>query len=1054
MIHDGIYEQIINNRIKEELLKLDVSNYDISIEQLDVEDARKVLSIYISTIIRQGLRYVREGFKSTEDQKALLAQIELCNDIIDEITLHTKETDFEDLKITEQGEVLRSLYRKMNSARSISPNAKTVRPQTSLSESTLFTGSRQEPSMLSELKKEIASCDRVDFLVSFIKWSAIRKIMPELKEFTSREGARLRILTTTYIQATDFKAIMELAKLPNTEVRVNYETSHMRMHAKAYLFYRETGFTTAYIGSSNLSNDALTDGLEWNVKVTEQDSFDIVKKFHVTFESYWNDASFEAFDPEQKECCDKLRQELGKNKINQKNPFRLQCSIHPYPYQQEMLDQLEAERKIYGRFKNLLVGATGCGKSVLAAFDYRRFCQEHPDAKLLFIAHRKEILEQCMQTFREVLNDFNFGGLYVDGKRPDQIKHLFMSIQSFNASGLIKHTGSDFYDFIIVDEFHHAAATSYQSLLRYYQPKILLGLTATPERMDGKDVLGYFDGRIAAEMRLAEAIDRKLLCPFQYFGVTDDVDYSKLKWRGTYDIAELENIYTADTKRAALTYNSVLKYVTDIDEVKGLGFCVSIKHAEYMAKYFNDHGIPSVSLSGKSPAELRDHAKDDLVTGKIRFIFVVDLYNEGVDIPQINTILFLRPTESATIFLQQLGRGLRLYKGKECLTVLDLIGQSHKKYNYETKFRAMIGKSRQSVQKQIEDGFANLPRGCYIELEKQAQDYVLRNLKEAVVNKNHLIEKVRTFEADTGLPLTLTNFLDYHQLRLQDIYQTNGERSFYRLKQWAGIVKEQRDADKNVWNKLNGLLHVNSVRLLDYWISYIETEKHVDDSMDHLMQNMLYYTFYKGTPGKNGFASVAEGIEAILRYDFVKEEILEILRNNRAHIGFVAKQNQYPYNCPLELHCSYNIRQIMAAYGYFNEDRAPEFREGVKYFDKLKTDIFLINLNKSEKEFSPSTMYDDYAINDRLFHWQSQSTTSEMSETGQRYIHQKRNGNMISLFVREYKKDGGFTAPYIFLGNADYVSHSGSKPISFTWKLKDAMPPELLPKANKSVAIG
>ena len=361
----------------------------------------------------------------------------------------------------------------------------------------------------------------------------------------------------------------------------------------------------------------------------------------------------------------------------------------------------------------------GVGKTVIAAFDYKRFKKANPQARLHFVAHRKEILEQSMRTFQEILNDFNFGELYVDGNKPTDIEHLFISIQSFNAAKLSEWTTKAFYDYICVDEFHHAAAKSYQELLSYYAPKILLGLTATPDRMDGKDILKYFDGRIASKMLLGEAIDRNLLSTFQYFGVTDEVDYRKCKWiHGKYDTSELEKIYTADRKRCALVLESVNRYVTDMDEVKGLDFCVSVNHAQYMADYFNEHGVPSIALSAKSIDDVRSSAKKNLVDGTIKFIFVVDRYNEGVDIPQVNTVLFLRPTESATVFLQQLGRGLRLYPGKDCLTILDFIGQANKKYNFGMKFEAMVGKGRKSLRKHIDEGFSNLPRGCYIELEK------------------------------------------------------------------------------------------------------------------------------------------------------------------------------------------------------------------------------------------------------------------------------------------------------------------------------------------------
>ena len=1055
MLSDGIYEQIVNTKISKELELLDPEKYEIKLENLTADDARRILTIYISYVISQGLKVVRENYPSSKekDAEALLAQIRLCNDIVKEIAEHASETDFEDHIILEKGEMLTSLYQKLDSARNIRA-IKEVRPETSLVENVLFTGSKSEPSMLSELKREIVSSDTIDFLVSFIKWSAIRPLLPELTEFTKRDGVRLRVIATTYTQATDYKAIEVLAKLPNTEVKINYETNHARMHAKSYLFNRNTGFTTAYIGSSNLSNPALTGGLEWNIKVTEQESFDIVRKFSVAFESYWNDASFEVFDPEDSDCCKKLREELMKRPFEKVKDRQLLVEIRPYAYQQEILDQLSAERKIYGHYKNLIHAATGVGKTIIAAFDYKRFKATHPRARLLFVAHRKEILEQSIQKFQEVLNDFNFGELYVDGNKPTDIEHLFVSIQSFNSARFTEWTSKDFYDYIVIDEFHHAAADSYQILLAYYAPKILLGLTATPERMDGKDVLKYFDGRIASKMLLGEAIDRNLLSTFQYYGISDDVNYSRVNWvRGRYDASELEKIYTSDTKRCALILNSVQKYVNDIQAVKGLGFCISVAHAEYMAKYFNEHGIPSIALSSKSADDIRTDAKDALVSGKVKFIFVVDLYNEGVDIPVIDTVLFLRPTESATVFLQQLGRGLRQAPGKECLTVLDFIGQANKKYKFAMKFEAMVGKGRKSLRKQVEDGFSNLPRGCYIELEKYAKSYILENLKQTDNTKTALIRQVQTFEVDTGLPLTLGNFLTEYDLSLYDFYQNTGSRSLHRLKKWAGILKDDRDVEDKTYSMLTGLFHIDSEHLLDYWINYIEGDTIPHSEEQRLMRNMLYYTFFKKHPAQLHFADIDEGIASVLEADFVRDEVLQILRYNRSHLGFVSGKNEYDFVCPLEIHCRYNTNQVMAAFGLFSETKSPEFREGVKYFDDKKADAFFINLNKSEKDFSPSTMYEDYAINSKLFHWQTQSRDRQGSPKIQRYIHHKSTENVISLFVREYKRIGAYTAPYTFLGNADYVSHNGEQPVNFVWNLHESIPAELLPKANKSIAM-
>ena len=370
----------------------------------------------------------------------------------------------------------------------------------------------------------------------------------------------------------------------------------------------------------------------------------------------------------------------------------------------------------------------GTGKTVIAAFDYRNFRKKHPGeaCRLLFVAHREEILTQSRDTFQGVLRDLNFGELFVGNYVPENLDHLFISVQTMNSQKLYEKLNPDYYDFIIVDEFHHASAPTYQRFLNYFKPKILLGLTATPERMDGASILDYFDNRIAAEIRLPEAIDRKLLSPFQYFGVTDTVDLSNLKWaRGGYEKSELTNLYSLNrevaVKRANHIIESLDKYVTDMDTVKGLGFCVSKEHAHFMAEQFNEAGIASISLVGESKDEERKTAKDRLVKGELRFIFVVDIYNEGVDIPEVNTVLFLRPTESLTIFLQQLGRGLRIAPEKDCLTVLDFIGQANKRYNFEEKFRALLANTKHSVDYELKHGFVSAPKGCYVQFEKKAQ---------------------------------------------------------------------------------------------------------------------------------------------------------------------------------------------------------------------------------------------------------------------------------------------------------------------------------------------
>ncbi len=433
-LHEGIYEEIINQKLKNELLDVRFDSYDIGKERLDVEEARKVLSSYISSVTRRALKYVRDN--ESDDQLALINQIQTCNEIIVTLSEKLDDQEFQSLKIAEEGEVLTSLYSKINSIKSIKKND-VIRPITPISQSSLFTGSNYEPNMLGELKREILSSDSIDMLVSFIKWSGLRCIIEELKTFTEQRDGKLRVITTSYMEATDYKAIMELSQLKNTEIKISYDVDRTRLHAKAYLFKRETGFTTAYIGSSNLSNPALTSGLEWNIKVTEKDSFDIVRKFEATFESYWNDREFKGFNREEEEDQKRLRLALSKDKEKIKNDINFVLDIQPYFYQKEILEKLQVEREIFGRMKNLVVAATGVGKTVISAFDYKRFKQNNRNShRLLFVAHREEILKQSRDTFRAILKDANFGELMVGNNLPNDLDHLFVSIQSFNSKSL------------------------------------------------------------------------------------------------------------------------------------------------------------------------------------------------------------------------------------------------------------------------------------------------------------------------------------------------------------------------------------------------------------------------------------------------------------------------------------------------------------------------------------------------------------------------------------------------------------------------------------------
>ena len=1047
MLHDGLYEQVISKELDSELASTDKLSQTAPI---DSAEAPTILSKYVAEIVEKGLENVKDNGGD------LSSQVELVNRIVSTIKSETHEPEFDSQSVAQRAEQLLALMDKQNNILAVNEKAEIVRPETSIAMSSLFTGAVHEPQMYTELKKEIVSCNRIDMLVSFIKWSGLRLIMSELLEFTQK-GGELRIITTAYMGATDVKAIEELRKLPNTKIKVSYNTKITRLHAKAYIFYRDTGFTTAYVGSSNLSNAALTSGLEWNTKITKKDLPETIDKIAATFEFYWNDKEFEYYEEGQ---CERLSKALKAEKFfDTNNPEMYTMDFMPYSYQQEILDKLEAEREVRGYTRNLVVAATGTGKTVISALDYKRFKKKNSDkpCRLLFVAHREEILRQSMYTFRAVLKDANFGELFVGNYKPDSIDYLFMSIQTFNSQDFTEKTTPDFYDYIIVDEFHHAAAPTYQKLLSYYQPQILLGLTATPERMDGKSILPYFNHRIAAEIRLPEAINRKLLCPFQYFGVTDTVDLDQLKWAsGGYDKTELSNLYTISgtiaQRRADHVVSSLLKYVTDINDVKGLGFCVTVAHAEFMSGYFNEHGIPSMYLTGQSPDEERKMAKDKLVKGEVRFIFVVDIYNEGVDIPEVNTVLFLRPTESLTIFLQQLGRGLRLAEDKECLTVLDFIGQANRKYNFEDKFAALLSNTSRSVTREIKDGFTSLPKGCYVQLEKKAAKYILNNIRASYGNSAGLVSRIATFEEDTGLKLSLESFLDYYHLDVRSLYKFD---TFSRLCARADMIDDFNEPIEETMKKaFIRLATIDSRRLIRFLLDILPRLDDVDfntlnDSKKRMMQ-MLYVSIWLKAVDDWNSDEVLDNLYTLSDCPVLLGEMLELLQYNYNHIDFIDEPVDLGFDCPLDLHCTYTRDQILVALDFMKPSTV---REGVKWLPEKQTDVFFVTLNKADKDYSPTTMYNDYSINSELFHWQSQSTTAENSPTGQRYIHHKEKGTKVLLFVREFKSDriANGAAAYTYLGTANYVKHTGSRPMNITWKLDYPIPAKYLKKTNKLV---
>jgi superfamily II DNA or RNA helicase len=818
------------------------------------------------------------------------------------------------------------------------------------------------------------------------------------------------------------------------------------------LFYRASIASTAYIGSSNLSTAALHDGLEWNVRLSAHDNEGILSKFQAAFESYWEEGEFEPYrasEIEQARFDRAVREESAGDSAADATPLSF-FDIRPYAYQQEILDKLSAERRLHGRWRNLVVAATGTGKTVIAALDYARQAGPgHPS--LLFVANRREILQQSLATFRQVLRDGSFGELLVDGQRPSQWRHVFASVQSL--AGIDPAAlAPDTFAVVIVDEFHHAAAASYEHWLAHLTPSLLLGLTATPERTGGEDILHWFEGRIAAELRLWSALDQGLLCPFHYFGLHDGTDLSRIEWRRNgYASEALSNLYTADDARLRLILRELAAKVTHLESMRALGFCVSVEHAHWMARKFVAAGLRAAALDASSPRDERAEQIRRLRSGELQILFAVDLFNEGLDIPEIDTVLFLRPTESHLVFLQQLGRGLRLCPGKSCLTVQDFIGQAHRSFRFDLRYRALLGGTRDQLEQQIKEGFPFLPAGCSLQLDRVSSERVLSNLRESLPSRRpQLLAECRRLGR-----CSLAKLLEGLGMELGEFYRVAGSWALLQRElEWvAGAASGGTTADEERLGRGVGrLLHLDDTDRLSFLLQGLAHGQPPEvqnlSETDRRRWRMLLLQLWGTSPDRLALQDALERLWACPAFLDELRELFALLLERTDHL---APPMDWEQPVPLALHARYSRAEIYAAFGLITDTQQTTGQSGVLFDRATQCDVFFITLKKSERLFSPTTRYNDYAISPLEFHWESQSNTREASATGQRYMHHRSRGTRVLLFVREENKRGGLTMPFLCLGFADYVSHEGERPMAIRWRLHRPIPGAFYPELAVAV---
>ena len=1020
---DGLYDQLITNLIKDEISDFDLVRREV----VENEKLQSYLVQLLSRSIGNAL-----GEIEIDSEK-----IELANKILEAVNSPERLLDIS------KAERLIALVRQATADKRWVSQA----PSTPLSQLGLITNSNHRLNMSSELKLEMRSSNSVDILMSFVKKKGISILADELGKLRER-GVQVRLLTTVYTGATDKAAIDLLSRDLGVEVRINYNADQSHLHAKAWLFKRDTGFSTAYVGSSNISGPALTDGLEWNVRLSQVASPGILDQFEQAFNSYWISNNFDAYDPDVdgEKLSDALAYASAKfsGPSNGSQPllFIPNLDVSPREHQIKMLEDLQTQRTVFGRHKNLVVAATGTGKTVLAALDYKGMQLELGyKPSLLFVAHRQEILNQSISTFRAVLKDGQFGELFVGGKKPTEWRHVFASVQSLSAKDVESFDPSQF-DYVVIDEFHHAAAVTYTDILEHLKPKELLALTATPERGDGKRVQDlFFDGIIASELRLWDALDRQLLAPFDYFGIAEETDFTSIDWsNGKYSAKGLEEKVTRNDLRDRLVLNQIQKHVNDPGTMKALVFCVGLEHANYIGELLGNHGLKALVLTGNSNDEERSAGILELAAGRINAIVTVDIFNEGVDIPEVDTVIMLRPTESSVIFLQQLGRGLRKSPGKDSVTVLDFIGAHRTEFRMDKKFEALTGLLPGQLKAQIEQGFPNLPGGISINLDSVAAARVLENIKAQL---NYSTQRLVSLATKSGTQ-SLDQFLNDSGLDLDALY---GRMSWLELRILSGLVNEADATPEAVSlsKKSSRFLHIDDqVRIKAYAaiISGQMQDLKLSSAELDALKAMLFWSLWPDAklPSGKVASSYDEGFTELSLYPFVIEEMLEVLALvGKSALAPVVSIDFKKAEIPILAHASYLRDELLGAFGWaFLAGRDGSTRKskghqvGVEYLKDLDLDLFFVNLNKDEKKFTETTRYKDFALSKEIFNWQSQNKDSEESTAGQRYINQLSTQHDVLFCVRE-KSDGG---AFKVLGLADYISHTGSKPLEIQWKLR------------------
>ncbi|MGS4963648.1 MULTISPECIES: DUF3427 domain-containing protein [Marivita] len=867
----------------------------------------------------------------------------------------------------------------------------------------LTTGGRDP--LLPLLAERLDAAQSVDLAIAFAMDSGVALLEPWFRELLAR-GGRLRIVVGDYLDTTDPTALARLLDLEGAELFV-FETGGLSFHPKAWLFRAADARGAAIVGSSNLSQSALTDGVEWNLH--SEDAADSVS---AAFDDLLTRPEVKPLRAAWIDAYAKRRRARPMPEFTARVVADEGPPPEPHTIQQEALAAL-AHSRSNGHRAGLVVLATGLGKTWLAAFDtiYAKV------GRILFVAHRDEILTQAMAAFRKVRPEAKLGR-YTGTEKEADAEILFASVQTLGRVGHLRQFDRDHFDYIVVDEFHHAAAGTYQKLIEHFTPGFLLGLTATPDRTDGADLLSLCGENLVYECDLFRGIDAGHLSPFHYFGVPDDVDYAQIPWRsGQFDPTALDAALATEA-RALNALDQYRKRATG----PAIGFCCSMRHADYMAEYFRTAGLKAVAVhSGQSSAP-RASSLAALGRGEIDILFAVDMFNEGVDVPEIGTVLMLRPTESAIIWLQQLGRGLRRVEGK-VLQVIDYIG-NHRSFLTKVATLLQAGAGDRSISTKLDAlqaGDFQMPKGCEITYELEVID-ILRNLLHPKEGAAELEAFYVDFRDRNGIrPTAVEVFRNGFDPRASghggwfDFVRDMGDLLAERPFATHGRLLRELERPKGLSRSaLTGLRDVVAGRRPSEGVSELAFNPHLAQGSDG---------FRLARPDASGELEplVRELVEWRLAETPIVREAAE------ASATFVGQPQA------LELWQRYYVPDIAEFFG--EEYKQNVWRTGMKALAAKKIMILLANVSTQD------LTYENAFLSPSRLKWFSQNQTRQDSKHGR--IISGEEGHEVHLFIRRGNKVNGKVNPFIYCGQPRFAGWEGEKPIEVQWELASPAPREL-----------